>query len=90
MCAVKDDQSVVIDRESDQDKSHDPSGPASGARSAAGRPQRRPLVLHLRQRVEHIRHGRHVPSVPSPVDFDPVPIVWPLVAAFGLVAGNLC
>jgi hypothetical protein len=27
MCAVKDDQSVVIDREPDQDKSHEPSGP---------------------------------------------------------------
>jgi hypothetical protein len=27
MCAVKDDQSVVIDREPDQDTSHEPSGP---------------------------------------------------------------
>ena len=27
MCAVKDDQSVVIDRETDQGKSHKPSGP---------------------------------------------------------------
>jgi hypothetical protein len=27
MCAVKDDQSVVVDREPDQDKSHDLSGP---------------------------------------------------------------
>jgi hypothetical protein len=27
MCAVKDDQSVVLDRESAQDTSHEPSGP---------------------------------------------------------------
>lgn len=27
MCAVKDDQSVVIDRKPDQDKSQEPSGP---------------------------------------------------------------
>ena len=27
MCAVKDDESVVIDRKPDQDKSHEPSGP---------------------------------------------------------------
>jgi hypothetical protein len=27
MCAVKDDQSVVLDREPAQDTSHEPSGP---------------------------------------------------------------
>jgi hypothetical protein len=37
MCAVKDDQSAVLDREPDQDKSHAPPAPASAARSAAGR-----------------------------------------------------
>ena len=37
MRAVKDDQSVVVDQEPNQDKSHEPSGPRSAARSAAGR-----------------------------------------------------
>jgi hypothetical protein len=38
MCAVKDDQSVVIDRKPDQDKSHEPSGPHIRCPSAVGRP----------------------------------------------------
>ena len=35
--------------------------------------------------MEHVRHRRSVPSVPASVDFDAVPIVQPLVGAFGLV-----
>jgi len=34
---------------------------------------------------EHIRYGRSLPRLPPPVDFNPMPIVQPLVAAFGLV-----
>jgi hypothetical protein len=44
MCAFSDDPakaSVVLDREPDQDRSLDPSGPASAARSAAGRPAKK-------------------------------------------------
>ena len=40
MCAVKDDQSVVIDRKPDQDKSQEPSGPHIRCPSAVGRPAR--------------------------------------------------
>lgn len=48
-------------------------------------PQRRPLVLHLRARMEHVRHGRSMSRVPPSVEFDAVPFVQGLVAAFGLV-----
>jgi len=48
-------------------------------------PERGHSVLHLRQRVEHVLHSRSVPGVPPPVDFDPVPLVQPVVAAFALV-----
>jgi hypothetical protein len=37
MSAPPDDQSVVLDREADRDKSHESSGPESVARSALGR-----------------------------------------------------
>jgi len=43
------------------------------------------MVLHLRTRVEYVRYWRSVPSLPSPVDFDPVPLVRPLVATLRMV-----
>ncbi len=43
------------------------------------------MVLYLRARMEHVRYRRRVPSLPPPVDFNPVPFVRSLVAAFGLV-----
>ena len=43
------------------------------------------MVLRLRAYVEHVRHRRRVPGMPSPMDFNPVPQVWRMVAAFGLV-----
>jgi len=35
--------------------------------------------------MEHIRHGRSLPRLPLPVDFNPVSILHTLVATFGLV-----
>jgi hypothetical protein len=35
--------------------------------------------------MEHVRYGRSVSRKPPSVDFDAVPLVRPLVAAFGLV-----
>jgi hypothetical protein len=43
------------------------------------------MVLHLRLRIEHVRYGRRLPRLPSPMDGDPVPLVAPMVAAFALV-----
>ena len=48
-------------------------------------PQRRPVVLHLRALMEHLRYRRSVPCLSSPVDFNAVPIVQRLVAAFRMV-----
>jgi hypothetical protein len=39
MCALKDDESVVIDREPDQDTSKNAAASASGVRYAAGLPR---------------------------------------------------
>jgi hypothetical protein len=82
MCALTDDKpAVVIDREPDQEKSLDPSGPRMRLDAA----QRRQMVLRLRTRMEHLRYRGSVPVVPPPLDFYPVPQVWRLVAAFGVV-----
>ena len=43
------------------------------------------MVLHLRQRVEHFRYGWRVPLLPSPMDRNPMSLLQPMVAAFGLV-----
>jgi hypothetical protein len=48
-------------------------------------PQRRPMVLLLRTRMEHLRYWRRVPRVPTPVDFDAVPLVRSLVATLRVV-----
>jgi len=50
-----------------------------------GAPQRRPLALPMRQRMEHIRYRRGLPRLPAPVGWDAVPLLQPMVAAFGLV-----
>lgn len=47
------------------------------------------MVLHVRARMEHVRHGRRVPSLSSSVDGNAVPILPPLVAAPALVSGKL-
>jgi hypothetical protein len=45
------------------------------------------MVLHLRTLVEHVRHRRRMPRLPSPVDGNSVPLVQPMVGAFGVVCG---
>jgi len=35
--------------------------------------------------MEQLPHGRRLPRQPAPVDWDPEPLLQPLVAAFGLV-----
>src|SRR5215469_12309958 len=47
------------------------------------------MVLHVRIRMEHVRHGRGVPSLPSSVDGNAVPVVQPLVASLPLVLWKL-
>lgn len=74
--------SIVVDRE--QEKSLDPSSDTMSAMRFVAT-QGRPLDLLLRPRVEHVRYGRSVPRLSSPVDLDPVSFVQSLVAAFGLV-----
>jgi hypothetical protein len=88
MCALTDDKpAVVIDREPDQEKGLDPSGHESDARSVAGRRARMTdgLVVAAMSGTPSTLAG--VPGVPPPLDFDPMPQVWRLVAAFGVVCG---
>ena len=78
--------SIVIDRESDQQKGLDASDPRIRLPPLwLVASQGRPLVLLLRAPVEHVRYGRRLPSLSSPVDFNAVLEVWRLVAALGLV-----
>jgi hypothetical protein len=56
-----------------------PSHPLPALRLVAT--QRGQMVLHLRTRVEHLRHGRGVPRLPPALDFDPMPPAWRMVAA---------
>jgi hypothetical protein len=53
-------------------------------------PQGRPLVLCLRAPLEHVRYRGCLPRLPPPMDFDAVPQVWRLVAAFGVVYEMTC
>ena len=53
-------------------------------------PQRGQMVLYLRPRMEHVRHRGNLPIMPSPMDFNPVSLLHPLVAAFGLVYEVTC
>jgi len=43
------------------------------------------MVLHLRTRMAHFRHGRSVPRLPPPLDFNTVFLLCPLVAALRVV-----
>jgi hypothetical protein len=45
-------------------------------------PRKGQMVLRMRQRVEHIRFGRCLPSLPPPVERDAVSLMQPMVAAF--------
>jgi hypothetical protein len=53
-------------------------------------PQGRPLVLCLRAPLEHVRYRGCLPRLPPPMDFDAVPQVRRVVAAFGLVYEMTC
>ena len=78
--------SVVLDRNLDQEKSLDPSGPRIRCPLCGWEPRKgRPLVLHLRPLMEHVRDGRSVPRLSSPVDFDTVSLMCPLVTALRVV-----
>ena len=35
--------------------------------------------------MEHVRHWKRLPRLPPSVDFDTMPLMFPLVAALGLV-----
>lgn len=43
------------------------------------------MVLHLRPRMEHIRYGRNLPSLSTPLERNAVPFMRPVVGAFRLV-----
>jgi hypothetical protein len=62
-----------------------PAHPLSTVRLVSS--QGRPVVLHVRTLVEHLRHRRGVPRLPPPVDFNTVPFMRPLVGSFGVVRG---
>ena len=47
------------------------------------------MGLHLRVRREHVRHGRRLPSLAAPVDWDAMLILQPLAAAFGCRMQNV-
>jgi hypothetical protein len=48
--------------------------------------QTRPLVLFLRPRMEHLRHGRRLPGMSRAVDVHTMPFLLSLVGAFRLVS----
>jgi hypothetical protein len=64
-----------------------PSAPRIRHRFAAGRPARETLVLQLRITNARPSTAEERTRLPSPVDFNPAPLVRPLVAAFRLVCG---
>jgi hypothetical protein len=78
MCPVKDDQSVVIDREPDQEKGPD----ASGAPSVVGRLVSMMSGLAIVATCGTRSIPRRLPIMPSSVDDDPMPLVPRMVAAF--------
>jgi hypothetical protein len=43
------------------------------------------MVLRLRAQMEHLRYRGSLSCLPSPMDYDPVPLVQPVVSAFRLV-----
>jgi hypothetical protein len=48
--------------------------------------QRRPLVLHLRPWMEHLRRWTSVSALSPSVDGNPMPFLQPLVTALELVS----
>jgi hypothetical protein len=63
--------------------------PASAARSAVGRPARTTAGLVAAAIAGYVRYGRSVPRLSSPVDFNPVPLLYPLVATLRLVCAGM-
>jgi hypothetical protein len=61
---------LVLDRETDQDKSLDPEGPRIRCPECGWSPRKHSLDLHPWQLVEYVRHRGSLPSVPPPQDFD--------------------
>ena len=89
MCALSDaaaQSSVVLDRDPDQEKSLDPSGPRIRCPLCGWSPRKDDLWAcdcgHLWNTFDTwgVCHG-----MPPPVDFYTMPFLYPLVAAFGLV-----
>src|SRR5262249_37989141 len=50
-------------------------------------PEGRSLVLRVRSFVEHVRYWRSLPSVPAPMDWDSVSLLFKVVGSFELVCG---
>ena len=68
--------SVVLDRELDQEKSLDPSGPRIRCPLCGWSPRKDGLlVLYVRALVEHVRYRGRLPCLPAPVGFDSVPFL---------------
>jgi hypothetical protein len=68
---VADDPVIAPDRELEEEKP--PTHPLPAVRLVTA--QGRQMVLHVRLRVEYFRHGRRLPSLPSPVEFDAMPVL---------------
>ena len=88
MCALSEESaksSVVLDRETDQEKSLDRQALALDARFAVGRPARTitGLVLAATHGTRSTQGG--VPRLPAQLDFNTVSVVYPLVSTFRLV-----
>jgi len=47
------------------------------------------MVVHLRLRLEHLRHRRRLPELPASMDIDTMPVVRLLVATLSLVYGTV-
>ena len=82
MSTVKDDQSV---RELELDKSHEPSGPHIRCPLCDWSPRKEDRWSCDCGHLWNTFDTGGVCGVSPPVDFNPVPQVWRLVAAFGLV-----
>ena len=85
MCALSEESaksSVVLDRETDQEKSLDRQALALDARFAVGRPARTITGLVLGTRSTQ----GGVPRLPAQLDFNTVSVVYPLVSTFRLYA----
>ena len=71
MCALTEDKpAVVIDREHDQEKGLDPSGPRIRCPKCGWSPRREDKwFCACGVRMEHLRYGRDLPGVPPHVEF---------------------